>query len=101
MAVDVAPLAPPDSRPIYRLIRRTRRLLRLTWIATGLALTLGLFLGASAVVLAADLLLPLAQPPFYIAYPLDSGLRLTALALVAALPQRRSCSAWSSRCFAG
>ena len=86
MAVDVAPLAPPDSKPIYRLIRRTRRLLRLTWTVTGLALTLGLFLGAAAVVLAADLLLPLVQLPFYIAYPLDSGLRLAALVLVAVPP---------------
>ncbi len=86
MAVDVAPLAPPDSKPIYRLIRRTRRLLRVTWTVTGLALTLGLFLGAAAVVLAADLLLPLAQLPFYIAFPLDSGLRLAALVLVAVPP---------------
>ena len=86
MSVAVAPLAPPDSRPIYRLIRRTRRLLRVTWIVTGLALTVGLLLGALGMVLAADLLLPLLQLPFYIACPVDSAWRLAALVLVVAPP---------------
>jgi len=40
MPADVSPSALPDSRPLHRLIRRTRRLLRLTWITTGLGLGL-------------------------------------------------------------
>ena len=71
MSLDLAPVAPPSSRPLYRLIRRTRFLLRLTRIVTGLALTVGLFLGALAVVAAVDLLLPLLQIPFTIAFPID------------------------------
>jgi len=36
MAVDVAQSPLPDSRPLHRLIRHTRRLLRCSWIAIGL-----------------------------------------------------------------
>ena len=35
----------PDSRPLYQLIARTRLLLRSSWVATGLGLTLGLLTG--------------------------------------------------------
>jgi predicted nucleic acid-binding Zn-ribbon protein len=82
MSLDLAPVAPPSSRPLYRLIRRTRFLLRVTRIVTGLALTVGLFLGALAIVTAVDLLLPQLQIPFRIAFTLDPGLRLACLLLV-------------------
>jgi hypothetical protein len=62
----------PDSRPIHRLIRQTRALLRSTWVVTGLGLTTGLLVGALFAVTGADLLLPFGN-----------GLRLLALLLVA------------------
>src|SRR5437764_14538344 len=86
MAVDAVPVAPPDSGPLYRLIRRTRLLLRATWLVTGLDLTVGLFLGALGLVIAADLLLPMLQLPYWIAFNIDSGLRLASLVLVVAPP---------------
>jgi hypothetical protein len=86
MSLDLAPAAPPSSRPLYRLIRRTRLLLRATRVLTGLALAAGLFLGALALVVAVDLLLPLLQIPFNIAFNLDYGLRLASLALVVLPP---------------
>ncbi len=82
MSMDLAPTAPPNSRPLYRLIRKTRFLLRVTRIMAGLALTVGLFLGALAVVCALDLLLPLLQLPFNVAFTIDRGLRLASLVLV-------------------
>jgi len=63
--------APPDIAPIRSLIRRTVLLLRSSWVATGMGLTLGLGLGT----LAGAALLDLAMPQ-------ESGLRLTALVLV-------------------
>ena len=86
MAVDVAPLAPPNAGPLHRLIRRTRVLLRATRVATGMALTVGLLLGALALVAAADLLLPLLQFPYWLAHGCDVGLRLASLCLVVAPP---------------
>ncbi len=86
MAVDVAPLAPPNAGPLHRLIRRARVLLRTTQVATGLALTAGLLLGAAALVVAVDLLLPLLQLPYWLAHGCDSGLRLASLCLVVAPP---------------
>ena len=86
MAVDVAPVAPPSAAPLHRLIRRARVLLRTTQAATGLALTVGLLLGAAALVVAADLLLPLLQLPYWFAHGCDGGLRLAALSLVVAPP---------------
>ncbi len=86
MSLDLVPVAPPSSRPLYRLIRRTRFLLRVTRILTGLALTIGLFLGALALVTAVDLLLPLLQLPFSVAFNLDHGLRLASLILVVLPP---------------
>ena len=40
MPEDLTNPAPPDTRPLYRLIRKTRLLLRSTWVLTGLGLTL-------------------------------------------------------------
>ena len=62
----------PDTRPINRLVRKARRLLRTSWVVTGLGLSVGLFLAALTVTTAIDLLLPLWWP----------ALRLTALLLV-------------------
>jgi hypothetical protein len=61
----------PDTTPIFRLINRTRRLLRSSWVATGLGIALGLLLGALAATTALDL-----------ATPLGVTLRLVALLLV-------------------
>ena len=63
----------PDTTPVFRLIGRVRRLLRSSWMATGLALSLALYLG---VLLAAAFLDLLA--------PLWSTMRLIALLLVVA-----------------
>ena len=82
MAVVDVPVAPPDAGDLHRLIRRTRFLLRATRLATGLALTAGLFLGALAVALAADLLLPLLQLPYSLMHGWDVDLRISALCLV-------------------
>jgi hypothetical protein len=60
MPQDTSAGAVPDTRPIYRLIRRTRLLLRSTWVLTGLGLLLGLFLGTLAVVTLTDAFLPVA-----------------------------------------
>jgi hypothetical protein len=69
---DVSSNAPPDPAPLFRLVRRTRALLRSSWLVTGIALTAGLMLTTLFLVTAADLLVPL-----------PSALRLTALLLVA------------------
>lgn len=61
----------PDVRPIYQLVRRTRALLRSSWLIAGVALTLGLATGSLVVVTGLDLLWPLAP-----------GLRLTGLLLI-------------------
>jgi hypothetical protein len=50
----------PDTWPIYRLIRRTRLLLRSTWVITGLGLTVGLLLGTLSAMALLDTLLPVA-----------------------------------------
>lgn len=49
----------PDTRPIFRLIRRVRHWLRGSWMATGLALTLSIYLGALLALACLDLLSPL------------------------------------------
>src|SRR5207245_6740953 len=59
----------PRARP--RLTRRTRRLLRSTWVATGAGLTAGLLLAALVLTTGLDLLSPLGTWP-----------RLAALLLV-------------------
>ena len=59
MPTDVTPATLPDSRPLHRLIARTRRLLRSSWVATGLGITFGLLLGTLAVLAVLDLFIPL------------------------------------------
>ncbi len=61
----------PDISPIRRLVRRTVRLLRSSWVATGMGLTLGLGLGTLVALALLDLALPLVE-----------GLRVVALVLV-------------------
>ncbi len=53
------PTSPPDLQPIRSLIRRTARLLRSSWVATGMGLALGLGLGTLALVALLDLAVPL------------------------------------------
>jgi hypothetical protein len=85
MPVDT-PHALPDSRPIYRLVRRTRRLLRSSWVATGLGLTTGLLLCTLVVLLALDVIVPLRPISWTVrgtTVPVDQLIRLGALLLVA------------------
>lgn len=62
MAKELSPHAVPDTTPIYRLIRKTRQLLRSTWVATGLGLTVGLLVAALVLVTTVDMVLPLWWP---------------------------------------
>jgi hypothetical protein len=64
-------LPTPDTTPIHRLIRRTRRWLRSSWVATGASLAVGLLTAALVIVGLTDLAVPL-WPAF----------RLLALVLV-------------------
>src|SRR5437016_2636440 len=82
MPADVSPSPLPDSRPLHRLISRTRRLLRLTWVTTGLSLTIGLLLGVLAIATTTDLLVPLETLFGTFALRLDPLLRLVALVLI-------------------
>ena len=52
-------LTPPDLSPIRRLIGQVRQLLRTSWVATGVGLTLALGLGILVAVSLLDLALPL------------------------------------------
>src|SRR5262249_34435532 len=75
----------PDSRPLHRPARRTRALLRTSWVATGLGITLGLLLITLATFAVIDLFAPLA--PFTVPFtavevPLDPIFRCVALVLV-------------------
>lgn len=79
------PLALPDSRPIYRLVRRTRHLLRSSWVATGLGLSIGLGLSTLVVLTLIDLTVPLRPITWTVGgrvVPAASLLRLLALLLV-------------------
>jgi hypothetical protein len=49
----------PDTTPLYRLIATTRSLLRSSWVATGLGLSVGLWFAALIAVSLADLVVPL------------------------------------------
>jgi hypothetical protein len=70
---DTLPSSPlPDTTPIRRLIRRTRRLLRSSWVVTGLGLTVGLLLGTLVAATLVDLVAPLG-----------TAFRLAALVLIA------------------
>src|SRR5262245_42885237 len=85
MPTDVTPATLPDSRPLHRLIGRTRLLLRSSWVATGLGLTVGLLLGTLAVLAVLDLFVPLEPitlPLVDVVVPLDPILRCVALVLV-------------------
>jgi hypothetical protein len=85
MSTDVRSERLPDSRPLHRLIRHTRRLLRSGWVATGLGLTLGLLLGALVVLTSLDLVAPLRPytwTVFQHAVPVDGLVRLLALLVV-------------------
>jgi hypothetical protein len=85
MPTDVTPESLPDSRPLHRLIGQTRRLLRSSWVATGLGISLGLLLGTLAVLAVLDLFVPLEPitlPIFDVIVPLDPILRCVALGLV-------------------
>jgi hypothetical protein len=72
MAEHVSPTQDQDIRPIHRLIRRTRLLLRSSWVATGLGVSVGLLLAVLVTVTTLDLLMPFLWP----------ALRLAALLLV-------------------
>lgn len=54
-----SPNRPPDLKPIRSLIRRTARVLRSSWVATGVGLAVGLGLGMLALVVLLDLAVPL------------------------------------------
>jgi hypothetical protein len=85
MPVDVSANPLPDSRPLYRLIRRTRHLLRSSWIVTGLGLSLGLFLATLVLLTLIDLTVPLQPITWTVGghvVPVGSLLRLLALLLV-------------------
>lgn len=50
---------PHDPSPIFRLIRHVRQLLRGSWVATGTALSVAIYLGTLLVLALLDLLVPL------------------------------------------
>ena len=58
MQNESSPHAPSPS-PIFRLIRQVRQLLRGSWVATGTALAVAIYLGALLVLALVDLLVPL------------------------------------------
>jgi hypothetical protein len=85
MPADVTPATLPSSRPLYRLIGQTRRLLRSSWVLTGLGITFGLLFGTLAVLAVLDLFVPLEPvtlPLLDVVLPLDPILRCVALFLV-------------------
>ena len=71
MSADLSAGSLPDTRPLYRLLRRTRALLRSSWALTGFGVTAGLLLSTAIATSLLDL-----------AVTLPSALRLTALLLV-------------------
>ena len=73
---------------VHRLIASTRRLLRTTWTATGLAITLGLGLLLLVVVSLADLALAFRE-----------SLRLTGLLLVTVPSAWAFLTGFCARCF--
>jgi hypothetical protein len=52
------PTSDHDTNPLFRLIRRVRQLLRGSWIATGLALSIAIYLGTLLVLALLDLVVP-------------------------------------------
>jgi hypothetical protein len=70
---------------LYRLIRRTRHLLRSSWVVTGLGLTIGLGLGILVALVLIDLTVPLRPFTWTVGgrvVPVASLIRLIALLLV-------------------
>jgi hypothetical protein len=84
MLVDVAPATMPDSRPLYRLISKTRRLLRASWVFTGLCLTIGLALGALVLTSLIDIAIPI-WPTTRLEIPIWWGVTLTIPHIATAL----------------
>lgn len=76
MSADITPQT-PDITPIMQLVRKTRTLLRSSWVLTGLGLTVGLLLGTLVAVTTMDLLIPLDY-----FRSLGSGPRFVALLIV-------------------
>ncbi len=75
----------PDARPLHRLIGRTRRLLRSSWVATGLGISLGLGLLALSVLAVLDLFVPMTPitlPFVDVVVPVDPVLRCVSLVLI-------------------
>src|SRR5262249_3396058 len=75
----------PDSSPLHILIAQARALLRSSWAATELGLTIGLLLGPLAVLAVLDLFIPfepVTVPFVSIVLPLDPIFRTVALVLV-------------------
>lgn len=75
----------PDSRPLHDLIGRARALLRSSWVATGLGITVGLLFGLLVVLTLIDLFVPfepVTLPYFKVVVPLDPVFRCVALFLV-------------------
>ena len=74
----------PDSRPLHDLISRARALLRSSWVATGLGITVGLLFGLLVVLTLIDLFVPfepVTLPYFRVVVPLDPVFRCVALFL--------------------
>jgi hypothetical protein len=84
MSVDVSPAPLPDCKPLYRLINQTRRLLRSSWVLTGLGLTIGLALGALVLTSLVDLIVPL-WPSSQLEIPLWWGVTFIIPHIAAAL----------------
>ncbi len=84
MSVDVLPAPLPDAKPLYRLIRRTRRLLRSSWVLTGIGLTVGLVLGALVLTSLIDLVVPV-WPTARLEIPIWWGTALTIPNIATAL----------------
>src|SRR5262245_42194234 len=82
MPADVPVNGLPDSGPLHRLIGTTRRLLRSTWVITGLGLTLGLLLGALVATAGADMALPFDPAWNLFGLQLDGWVRFLALLVV-------------------
>src|SRR5262245_41942985 len=83
MPADVTVNGLPDASPLFGLIHTTRRLLRSTWVVTGLGLTVGLLLGALVATTAADMILPIDPAWSLFGLQLDGWVRLAALLVVA------------------
>src|SRR5262245_51145565 len=82
MPADVNVNGLPDSGPLHRLIGKTRRMLRSTWVITGLGLTVGLLVGALVATTGLDMVLPLDPAWSLFGVQIDGWVRLMALLVV-------------------